>query len=89
MLGIIIGVVFGAAQFYLLLIGVRSVGSEKVRILPLLVQFFCPFLGLLLCAFLDRAHLLVCAIIIIGILVVGAIVNTLVYLSRTRGNRRK
>ena len=84
MLGIVIGVVFGAAQFYLLLIGVRSVGSEKVRILPLLVQFFCPFLGLLLCAFLDRAHLLVCAIIIIAILLAGAVVNFLLFNKRNK-----
>ena len=84
MLGIVIGAVFGAAQFYLLLIGVRSVGTDKLRILPLLVQFFCPFAGLLLCAFLDRAHLLVCALIIIGILIVGAVVNTIAYFSRNR-----
>ena len=79
MLGIVIGVVFGAAQFYLLLIGVRSVGSDKLRILPLLGQFLCPFLGLLFCAFLDRAHLLVCAIIIIAILLAGAIVNFVLF----------
>ena len=79
MLGIVIGVVFGAAQFYLLLIGVRSVGSDKLRILPLLGQFLCPFAGLLLCAFLDRAHLLVCAIIIIAILLAGAIVNFVLF----------
>ena len=84
MLGIVIGVVFGAAQFYLLLIGVRSVGSEKVRILPLLVQFFCPFFGLLLCAFLDRAHLLVCAFIIIGILILGAVANFLLYIRKNK-----
>ena len=84
MLGIVIGVVFGAAQFYLLLIGVRSVGTEKVRILPLLVQFFCPFLGLLLCAFLDRAHLLVCAIIIIAILLLGAVLNFLLYIRKSK-----
>ena len=88
MLGILIGVVFGAAQFVLLLIGVRSVSTEKVRIVPLIIQFFCPFAGLLLCAFLDRAHLLVCAFIIIGILILGAVVNSLVYLSRSRGNRK-
>ena len=79
MLGIVIGVVFGAAQFYLLLIGVRSVGAEKVRIIPLLIQFFCPFAGLLLCAFLDRAHLLMCAVIIIAILLAGAIVNFVLF----------
>ena len=84
MLGIVIGVVFGAAQFYLLLIGVRSVGTGKVRILPLLVQFFCPFAGLLLCAFLDRGHLMACAIIIIAILLAGAVVNFLLFNKRNK-----
>ena len=84
MLGIVIGVVFGAAQFYLLLIGVRSVGSDKLRILPLLGQFLCPFAGLLLCAFLDRAHLLVCAFIIIGILILGAVANFLLYIRKSK-----
>ena len=84
MLGIVIGVVFGAAQFYLLLIGVRSVSTEKVRIVPLIIQFFCPFLGLLLCAFLDRAHLLVCAFIIIGILILGAVANFLLYIRKSK-----
>ena len=84
MLGIVIGVVFGAAQFYLLLIGVRSVSTEKVRVIPLIIQFFCPFLGLLLCAFLDRAHLLVCAFIIIGILILGAVANFLLYIRKSK-----
>ena len=88
MLGIFIGVVFGAAQFVLLLTGVRSVSTEKIKLIPLVAQFFCPFAGLLLCAFLDREHLLVCAFIIIGILILGAVVNSLVYLSRSRGNRK-
>lgn len=80
MLGILIGAVFGAAQFWLLCIGVRSVSTEKVRIVPLIVQFFCPFAGLLLCAFTDRAHLLVCALIIIAILILGAVANFLLWI---------
>ena len=84
MLGILIGVVFGAVQFVLLLIGVRSVSTEKVRIVPLIIQFLCPFAGLLLCAFLDRAHLLVCAFIIIGILILGAAANFLLYIRKSK-----
>ena len=77
MLGILIGVIFGAAQFFLLLTGVRSVSAGKIRIIPLAAQFLCPFAGLL-----------VCALIIIGILIAGAVANTLIYLSRSRGNRK-
>jgi len=89
MLGICIGFVAGAAQFFLLLIGVRSVSSQKISIPAMVGQFFCPIVGLLLCAFLDRSHLLICALIIIAILVIGAIVNTLLYISRSRGTRKK
>jgi len=86
MLGIAIGIVFGLAQFYLLLIGVRSVGSDHLRLVPLVGQFLCPFAGLLLCAFLDRGHLLVCAVIIIAILLIGAAVNFYLF---SRGNNKK
>ena len=88
MLGILIGIVFGAAQFVLLLIGTRSITGQRLNIPAMVGQFLCPLLGLLLCAFLDRAHLLVCALIIIGILIVGAVVNTVIYASRSRGNRK-
>ena len=82
--GILIGLVFGAAQFILLLLGVRSVAAQKINIPALVGQFLCPLVGLVLCAVLDRAHLLVCALIIIGILIVGAVVNTIAYFSRNR-----
>ena len=88
MLGILIGIVFGAAQFVLLLIGTRSITGQRLNIPALVGQFLCPLAGLVLCAFLDRAHLLVCALIIIGILIVGAVVNTVIYASRSRGNRK-
>ena len=87
--GILIGVVFGAAQFLLLLLGVRSVTAQKLNVPALVGQFLCPLVGLLLCALLDRAHLLVCALIIIAILIVGAVINAAVYISRSRGNREK
>ena len=84
MLGILIGVVFGAGQFILLLIGTRSITGPRLNIPAMVGQFLCPLLGLLLCAFLDRAHLLVCAFIIIGILIVGAVVNSLLFIRKNR-----
>ena len=77
MLGAAIGIAFGAAQFFLLLRGVRSIAAQDMKLLPLIIQFFCPFAGLLLCAFVARKDLLVCGICIIVILIAGAIINLL------------
>ena len=73
MAGGILGAVFGAAQFWLLLTGVRSVGAAKLKVWALALQFFCPLAGLLLCAWLFRPQLVACAVSMGAVLIAGAL----------------
>lgn len=73
-MGIVIGAVFGALQLSLLVYGVKYLSAGRLKVWPFLLQFFCPLGGLLACAFLARKQLLVCACIICGILIVGAVI---------------
>ena len=79
MTGAAIGIVFGVIQFALLFYAVRCITNQNIKILPMLAQFFCPMAGLLLCALVKKEQLLTCAICIIAILLLGAVVNFLIY----------
>ena len=83
-LGFILGVVFGGVQLALLLLAVSSVGTGKLKIWPLAVQFLCPFAGLLLCAFLVKEQLLICAVTISSLLIVGAVIK---FISARKGKK--
>ena len=48
------------------------------------VQFFCPFAGLLLCAFTAKEDLLICAVTISFLLIVGAVVK---FISARKGKK--
>ena len=72
MLGIVTAVFFGAAQFILLQILARSLVRGKINPLPLLLLPACLLAGLLLCAFLARERLILCAAILVGAFVLGA-----------------
>ena len=41
----LLGLVFGAGQCWLLILGVRSLGSERLKVWAFVVQFFCPMAG--------------------------------------------
>lgn len=82
MIGAVIGILSGLVQFSLLFYAVRAISRQQIRLLPLIGQFFCPLAGLLLCAFVRKEQLLVCAVCIISILLLGAVVNFLVQLRR-------
>ena len=69
----LMGAAFGGLQLWLLTIGVTSVTRGKMKLWALLLQFFCPMAGLLLCAFLWREHLVACAVGMCAVLVMGAI----------------
>ncbi|MGM9522307.1 MAG: hypothetical protein ACI3VB_07510 [Oscillospiraceae bacterium] len=86
-LSLAIGIFFGTAQIYLLVLGVRSMGGDKLCVWPLIVQFFCPLLGLLLCAWLAGGQLVLCACVIVGILILGAVVE--VILNKRRAAEEK
>jgi len=73
MAGAVLGVVFGAGQLWLLITGVRSVGSGKLKIWALFLQFLCPLAGLGLCAWLARSELVPCAIAMGAVLMAGSI----------------
>ena len=81
-IAIVLGLVFGGLQFYLLLIGVRSVGAGELKVVPMVVQFLMPLAALLLCALLARQQLLLCALIIIGILIIGALAYLIRFLKK-------
>ena len=72
MIGLVIALFFGAAQFYLLQILARSLVRGKINPLPLLLLPACLLAGLLLCAFLARERLILCAAILVGAFVLGA-----------------
>ena len=82
MLGVVLGLAFGGVQLYLLMLAVNSLGTERLKIWPLAVQFLCPFAGLGLCAVLRRGQLVPCAVAMSAVLIIGALV-------RFMGARRK
>ena len=84
MLGFLLGVVFGGAQFFLLLLAVNSVGTGKIKLWALVGQFFCPFAGLLLCALIASDSLLTCAVTISSLLIIGAVVK---FISARKGKK--
>lgn len=85
MIGVLLGAGFGGLQLWLLNLGVGSLGAQKLKVWPLLVQFLCPFAGLGLCAWLRRGQLIPCAVVMSGVLIVGAILKFLL----VRGRERK
>lgn len=54
MLGAALGGITGGIQLYLLILVAASVEQCNIKIWPLVVQFFCPIVGLGLCAILWR-----------------------------------
>lgn len=82
-IGILLGLVFGSAQLYLLIVGVQSVAAGRLKVWPFAVQFFCPLAGLLLCALLRTSQLLPCAIAMSAVLIVGAVITFLRIRSRS------
>lgn len=75
MLGAALGGITGGIQLYLLILVAASVEQCSIKIWPLVVQFFCPMIGLGLCAILWRSQILHCAIAMSGVLLVGALVK--------------
>lgn len=75
MLGAALGGITGGIQLYLLILVAASVEQCNIKIWPLVVQFFCPIVGLGLCAILWRRQILYCAIGMSGVLLVGALVK--------------
>lgn len=72
MIGILLGLAFGAVQLYLLLLGTASLGSSRIAVWPFVVQFFCPLAGLLLCCLLRMQQLIACGVTMSAVLIVGA-----------------
>lgn len=72
-MSILLGAVIGGVQFWLLKLGVGSVVKGKIKVWPFVVQFLCPLAGLLLCAFVWRDQLVVCATAMCAVLIGGAI----------------
>lgn len=72
-LAIVLGLTFGAAESSLLIYGVRRLGAGRLTVWPFIVQFLCPMAGLLLCAFLARERLALCAVIMVAALLSGAV----------------
>lgn len=78
-IGVILGMAFGLAQLFLLIYAVRSLSTQRLKIWPFAVQFFCPIFGLLLCALLRTSQLLPCAVTMSAVLIVGAVVKFVQY----------
>ena len=72
---ILLGLLFGGIQLYLLLLAVNSLAKGSLKVWPLAVQFFCPLTGLLLCALADREHLVLCAVTMSVLLIGGAAIK--------------
>lgn len=77
MTGVLLGLVFGGAQLYLLILGTASLGSSRIAVWPFVVQFFCPLAGLLLCGLLRPHQLAVCGIAMCVVLMGGAMIRFL------------
>lgn len=88
MLGVLIGVVFGGVQLYLLMLAVGSIGAQKLKIWPLVVQFLCPFAGLGLCAWIARGQLVPCAVAMSAVLMIGAVVKFLLHRKRDQQGKK-
>ncbi len=78
MLGAVLGLISGIVQLWLLIKAVHSITGEKVKLLPMLLQFLCPAVGLLLCAVFARAQLMVCAVCIIAVLLTGSVAAVII-----------
>ena len=50
MMGILLGLLFGGVQLYLLLLAVNSLAKGQLKVWPLALHFFCPLMALLVCA---------------------------------------
>ena len=88
MIGLLIGIVSGVFQFWLLTIFTKGITSGTVdirHILLGLIQFFLPVGVLTGVAFLRRDELLWAGIGIAGALLIGAFVKYLVNARKTRG----
>ena len=81
--GALLGIFFGALQFYLLLLGIKSMAGGKLKVWFFVAQFFCPLFSLGLCALFAPTSLVVCACIMSSILIVGAFMHF--YKTRKRG----
>ena len=86
-IGVILGMAFGLVQLVLLIYAVRSLSTQRLKIWPFAVQFFCPFFGLGLCALLQASQLLPRAVTISTVLIIGAVVYFVRY--RLRETNRK
>ena len=73
--GILLGLLFGGVQLYLLLLAVNSLAMGHLKVWPLALQFFCPLAGLLLCALTARESLIPCAATISVLLIGGATIK--------------
>lgn len=72
-LAIVLGLTFGAAESSLLIYGVRRLSGGRLTVWPFIVQFLCPLAGLLLCAFVARERLALCAVVMVAALLCGAV----------------
>lgn len=88
MIGILLGLVFGSLQLYLLMLAVGSIGTSKLKIWPLAVQFFCPFAGLLLCALARRDQLVICAVTMSVVLIAGAVIRFVRVRARDKNGKK-
>ncbi len=70
---IVLGLVFGLLEFFLLFKGVCSVAKGQMNVLYFITQFFCPLIALGLCAWLSPDFLILCATLLASILFIGAI----------------
>ena len=75
MMGILLGLLFGGVQLYLLLLAVNSLAKGQLKVWPLALQFFCPMMGLLVCALTAREYLIPCAATMSVLLIGGAVVK--------------
>ena len=75
MWGVMIGIGFGSVQLYLLSLAVRSLSASGIKIWPLVVQFFCPLVGLGLCALVVSGQLVSCAVAMSAVLIGGAVIS--------------
>ena len=74
---VILGLVSGLLQLWLLMVGVGFSKKGGIRPLFLVLQFFCPMAGLSLCAWLRIQQLLPCAITMSAVLILGAVATFL------------
>lgn len=85
-LAALLGLAFGTVQIWLLILGVRSLSSGRLKVWAFVVQFICPLAGLLLCAWLLPDALVICGVAMVAALLCGA-VGELVAIRR-RGSKK-